>query len=166
MRSVAYCSIIHAKIGTILITANNKKLLGVTFTENKYKENENRITKQVKQEIEEYLAGKRFSFSHYDFDLSSLQRAVFDLVSAVSYGKVITYNQIARKLDLYEEVQTIANTITHNPYVILIPSHRVVTDERKLYRYAGGIDKKRALLKLENRVSLELSKQNEMVEQV
>ena len=149
MASIVYSSLVRLRIGTILITANNKELLGVSFTEDKYTPNENDITKQVKQEIIEYIEGKRFTFSCYQYQLSELQQRIFDTVSNVSYGKVVTYRQLAKKAGLSSSVQTVANILTHNPYIILIPSHRVVTDERKLYRYKGGIDKKRYLLLLE-----------------
>ena len=151
MASIVYSSLVRLQFGTILITANNKELLGVSFTEEKYSENENDLTKQVKQELIEYIEGKRFSFSTYQYQLSSLQQRIFDTVSQVSYGKVVTYSQLAKKAGLRSSVQTVANTLTNNPYIILIPSHRVVTDERKLYRYKGGIERKRRLLLLEKR---------------
>lgn len=151
MASIVYSSLVRLQFGTILITANNKELLGVSFTEEKYSENENALTKQVKQELIEYIEGKRFSFSTYQYQLSSLQQRIFDTVSQVSYGKVVTYSQLAKKAGLRSSVQTVANTLTNNPYIILIPSHRVVTDERKLYRYKGGIERKRRLLLLEKR---------------
>ena len=72
----------------------------------------------------------------------------------VPYGKTITYGMIAKKLaeQLGREsmsAQAVGGAIARNPISILIPCHRVVGTNGSLTGYAGGIERKIQLLKLE-----------------
>ncbi len=156
MRNIAYCSLLESELGTILITANASQLLGVHFTEQHYIENENTITRQVKQELKEYLQGNRFYFSYYHFDLQGFQAKVLAVVASIPYGKCLTYKQIAKKIGNPTSYRAVANALAQNPYLILIPCHRVIGSDRKLHGYQGGIQRKRKLLLLEKNVKKEI----------
>ena len=73
----------------------------------------------------------------------------------IPYGQTITYGEIARQLAVkqgtsYMSAQAVGGAVGHNEVSIIIPCHRVVGSNGSLTGYAGGIEKKVALLKLEH----------------
>jgi len=62
---------------------------------------------------------------------------------------VTTYGALAKKLGKSMSAQAVGGAVGHNPISILIPCHRVVGSDGSLTGYAGGIEKKEALLRLE-----------------
>lgn len=82
------------------------------------------------------------------------QNAVWDLLLRIPYGKLSTYGAIAGQLAEQRglssmSAQAVGNAVGHNPISLLIPCHRVVGSNGSLTGYAGGIEKKEALLRLE-----------------
>lgn len=65
MRSIVYNSSLKTELGTIFITANEKELLGIHFVTLAPSENENKLTKAVKNELMEYFSKTRTAFSTY-----------------------------------------------------------------------------------------------------
>jgi methylated-DNA-[protein]-cysteine S-methyltransferase len=104
----------------------------------------------VRQQLDEYLSGHRESF---DLELQPrgdlLQHRVWDLVALVPYGQTTTYGAIARRLSCDVTAQQIGGAVGRNPLSILIPCHRVIGSAGKLTGYAGGLERKRQLLDLE-----------------
>ena len=73
----------------------------------------------------------------------------------IPYGQTMTYGEIARKLAGKQNLphmsaQAVGGAVGHNEISIIIPCHRVVGTNGSLTGYAGGIDKKIALLQLEH----------------
>ncbi len=86
---------------------------------------------------------------------STFQKKVWDLLLKIPKGQVATYGQIAGYIARTEglaamSAQAVGGAVGHNPIAILIPCHRVVGANRSLTGYAGGMDKKSALLRIEN----------------
>lgn len=77
------------------------------------------------------------------------QRRVWKALLAVPYGETVTYGALAAQLDT--SPRAVGSAVGHNPISILIPCHRVVGSAGSLTGYAGGLDRKRALLALEGR---------------
>ena len=71
----------------------------------------------------------------------------------IHYGQTATYSDILRELQAeygkIGSVRAVGGAIGHNPISLLIPCHRIVGSDGKLTGYAGGLDKKAFLLKLE-----------------
>ena len=72
----------------------------------------------------------------------------------IPYGQTVTYGEIARKLADKQGIakmsaQAVGGAVGHNEISVIIPCHRVVGTSGSLTGYAGGVDKKAALLKLE-----------------
>ena len=151
MRSIVYCSLLKSEIGDILITANTSKLLGISFAEEVYTINENEITRYVKKELEEYLQGTRKYFSFYDLDITGFQARVLEEVAKIPYGRCMTYKQIAKRIGSPTSSRAVARAIAANPYLIIIPCHRVIGSDGKLHGYQGGIERKKYLLLLERK---------------
>ena len=71
-------------------------------------------------------------------------------MSEIPYGETLTYGEIAQKISPIMSAQAVGGAVGHNPISVLIPCHRVLGTDGKLTGYAGGIDKKIELLKIEN----------------
>lgn len=85
---------------------------------------------------------------------SPFRLMVWEILQEIPYGQTMTYGQIAetaaKRLGLDRmSAQAVGGAVGHNPISIIIPCHRVVGKDGSLTGYAGGIDKKTALLKLE-----------------
>ena len=86
---------------------------------------------------------------------TTFRMAVWKLLKAIPYGETTTYGELARKLNETAGMKTCAravgNAVGHNPISIIIPCHRVVGADGGLTGYAGGLDMKQKLLKLEQK---------------
>jgi O-6-methylguanine DNA methyltransferase len=110
-------------------------------------------TAEARQQITEYLAGKRQLFD-LSVDLSGLspfQQSVLQVTAAVPYGEVTTYKQIAALLGRPHAARAVGRAEATNPIPLVIPCHRVLGSDGSLHGYGGpgGIKMKAWLLKLE-----------------
>ena len=105
----------------------------------------------VARQLGEYLAGDRTAFelpvkvTGSDFD-----RRVWELIAEIPYGQTTTYGDLARDLGAGTDPRDVGAAVGRNPLCIIIPCHRVVGATGKLTGYAGGLDRKRALLEIEH----------------
>lgn len=112
----------------------------------------------VVQQLEQFFAGERT-----DFDVAvrpsgtDFQRRVWNALRQIPYGETRSYGQIAEAIGNPTAVRAVGLANSHNPVSIVVPCHRVISSTGKLTGYAGGIDRKRALLELEG--ALETSPQ-------
>jgi methylated-DNA-[protein]-cysteine S-methyltransferase len=79
------------------------------------------------------------------------QRDVWMAIGAVPFGDTITYGELARRCDRPSAVRAAGAATGRNPLTIVIPCHRIVGSNGALTGYAGGLERKRALLALEAR---------------
>jgi methylated-DNA-[protein]-cysteine S-methyltransferase len=85
-------------------------------------------------------------------DGTDFQQAVWKLLLEIPYGSTSTYGAIASQLAAggkKASAQAVGGAVGHNPISLLIPCHRVLGSDGSLTGYAGGLEKKRALLELE-----------------
>lgn len=87
-------------------------------------------------------------------NLTSFREKVIKIMNNIPYGKVVTYNDIAKEITKEENiqkmsVQAVGGAVGWNPICIIIPCHRVVGTNKNLTEYGGGLKNKIALLKLE-----------------
>lgn len=88
-------------------------------------------------------------------EVTSFRKMVLKTVGNVPYGQTITYKQIANTLQQNDssiqsnKARAVGNALGHNPIMIIIPCHRVIGSNGSLMGYAGGLDRKRLLLNLE-----------------
>ena len=86
---------------------------------------------------------------------SAFRQAVWQILLQIPYGQTITYGEIARQMSEIQNTphmsaQAVGGAVGHNEISLIIPCHRVVGTNGSLTGYAGGIDKKISLLKLEH----------------
>ena len=105
----------------------------------------------VARQLGEYLAGDRSAFelplkaNGTDFD-----RRVWELIAEIPYGQTTTYGDLARDLVPGTDPRDFGAAVGRNPLSIVIPCHRVIGSTGKLTGYAGGLERKRALLQIEH----------------
>ena len=83
---------------------------------------------------------------------TAFQEAVWKLLLKIPYGKTTSYGAIAALLagaGKKAASQAVGGAVGHNPISLIIPCHRVLGSDGSLTGYAGGLEKKRALLELE-----------------
>lgn len=105
---------------------------------------------QAARELAEYFAGDR-----RDVDVpvgppgTAFQQAVWAELRRVPYGSTTTYGVLAARVGSPGAVRAVGSAIGRNPVAVLVPCHRVVGSDGNLRGYAGGVERKRALLDLE-----------------
>lgn len=159
-----YTTTYQSPIGEILLAADDVGLTGLWFDGEKYyawnldekhEEKEIPIFVEVKNWLDIYFSGKEPDFMPPMHMLGTdFQKEVWEILRTIPYGKTTTYGEItvkiAKKRDLTRmSAQAVGNAVGRNELSILIPCHRVVGANGSLTGYAGGIDKKIVLLKLE-----------------
>jgi methylated-DNA-[protein]-cysteine S-methyltransferase len=106
---------------------------------------------EVARQLGEYLAGDRTAFElPLKVTGSEFDRRVWDLIAGIPYGETTTYGEIARSLGTGTEPRDVGGAVGRNPLCVIVPCHRVVGATGKLTGYAGGLDRKRALLEIEH----------------
>lgn len=80
---------------------------------------------------------------------TAFQRQVWQAVSRVGRGCTTSYAALAASMDRPGSARAVARALAANPVLLLVPCHRVIGGDGRLRGYAGGIERKRALLALE-----------------
>lgn len=143
--------IISSPLGNIRISSREGCLSELKFTE---EETDGEILDQVllsaKQQLEEYFAGERTTFDMpIGLGGTDFQRKVWLTMNQVPLGQTTTYLKIAQKLGNPGAIRAVGAAIGANPILVILPCHRVLGSDGDLTGYAGGLDKKKALLELE-----------------
>ena len=110
-----------------------------------------RRTDVVRRELDEYFAGTRRDFD-LETDLSAVpvfHRQVLRELALVPFGQVTTYGALAAKVGKPNAARAIGGAMNRNPIPIVLPCHRVIGSNGRLVGYAGGLDRKEQLLRLE-----------------
>lgn len=106
-------------------------------------------------QLGEYFAGQRTAFDlPLDFEGiggTPFQRRVWTALAEIPYGKTISYGELARRIGQAAAVRAVGLANGRNPVSIIVPCHRVIGANGTLTGYGGGMDRKRALLDLEER---------------
>jgi methylated-DNA-[protein]-cysteine S-methyltransferase len=148
-------------LGPLTVVARHEALVGLYFAEHARRPaeetfgrrtpaGEDALLTETADQLHAYLAGRREEFA---LPLAAagddFQRAVWDLVAAVPRGATTTYGGIARRLGDLRLAQRVGRAVGSNPLCVLVPCHRVVGADGSLTGYAGGLERKRVLLDLE-----------------
>lgn len=156
-------------LGAILLAADETGLTGLWFDGQKFfardlpverVEQNTPALSEVKRWLDIYFTGKEPDFMPPLHPIgSAFRRSVWDILLRIPYGQTTTYGEIARQLAEKQgrpriAAQAVGGAVGHNKISIIIPCHRVVGTNGSLTGYAGGIDKKAALLRLEMKMTL------------
>lgn len=113
-------------------------------------EKDNSILAQCRRELDEYFAGERREFTvSLDLHGTPFQMRCWDALLEIPYGQTCSYGDLARKVGSPNGFRAVGMANHDNPIPIIIPCHRVITSDRKLGGYGGGLEVKERLLRLE-----------------
>ena len=162
---MVYTTDYQSPLGTIFLAADEKGLTGLWLEGQKYyaaqikkeecRQEKTPVLKDAERWLDIYFQGKEPDFMPALHPVGTeFQSAVWEILRRIPYGRTITYGEIAGQLAAQRGVkkmsaQAVGGAVGHNKISIIIPCHRVVGSNGSLTGYAGGIDKKIALLKLE-----------------
>lgn len=154
----------HSLLGDILLAADELGLVGLWFDGGKYfadvlenhaVEKETSILQEAGCWLDLYFSGKQPDFMPPLHLIGSpFRQEVWNLLLEIPYGQTTTYGKLAEILAKRRglsqmSAQAVGGAVGHNPISIMIPCHRVVGTNGSLTGYAGGMEKKVALLTLE-----------------
>lgn len=110
----------------------------------------------VRRELEDYFEGRRraFDVAVDTTVLPAFQQLVLTELARVPYGEVATYGGLAGRIGKPRAARAVGGALNRNPIPIVLPCHRVVGASGSLVGYAGGLERKRALLELEGALTL------------
>lgn len=151
-------SAFDSPLGKLTLCSDGMHLTAVTFEGQKYEENHIPkdavwgtcpVLEETKTWLSGYFAGKIPDFlPSLAPKGTSFQRKVWEWLLRIPYGETVTYGELAKTLGC-KSAQAVGGAVGRNPISILIPCHRVVGADGSLTGYAGGVEKKERLLKIE-----------------
>jgi methylated-DNA-[protein]-cysteine S-methyltransferase len=104
----------------------------------------------ARQQLADYFSGLRLAFDlPLDLHGTPFQRSVWQALLAIAPGSTLSYAAMATAVGSPRAVRAVGAAIGKNPVSVIVPCHRVVGSQGALTGYAGGLDRKRALLALE-----------------
>ena len=151
-------------LGGITLASDGEKLTGLWFDGQKhfadnlpeqYEEKDLPIFAQTKQWLDIYFSGKEPDFTPplSLTGISPFRKRVWEIMLTIPYGRTSTYGEIAKQIAAETgkriSAQAVGGAVGHNSISLIIPCHRVVGKSGSLTGYAGGVNKKVALLKME-----------------
>lgn len=153
---IKYNNIYQSPIGRLVMESNGESLTGLRFdNEIKVKKEDLKVFNDTAKWLDIYFEGNipQIKIPLY-MTGTPFQMAVWELLREIPYGNTVTYGELAKIMAnrLNKEKmspQAIGGAVGSNPIGIIVPCHRVIGAGGNLTGYAGGIDKKEKLLKLE-----------------
>ncbi|EAD6203656.1 methylated-DNA--[protein]-cysteine S-methyltransferase [Listeria monocytogenes] len=149
-------------VGDLFITIDEKWIRNISYDEPKNWELlegtiiEKELFQALTIQLDDYFEGKR---EHFDLPVllkgTDFQQKVWQALSEIPYGVVVSYKDIAISAGSPKAVQAVGQANRANPIPIIIPCHRCVKSNGELGGYNGSdVDKKQYLLALEKGLSL------------
>ncbi len=146
-------------LGTMIVAATGRGLAGVWFEGQRHLPDTSRWPHQPRQpvlrmavaQLAEYFAGQRTAFD-LPLDLQGgtvFQQSVWQALLAIPRGATTSYASLSRRIGQPAAVRAVGAAVGRNPLSIVVPCHRVVGADGSLTGYAGGLERKSALLQLE-----------------
>jgi len=150
---------INTPLGKLLLARTTKGLAGVWFDGQKHhpapltamRSPDDELLRRAAEQLHAYFAGEGLGFDvPLDLQGTPFQRAVWQALLAIPSGETRSYGEIAAALGSASAVRAVGGAVGRNPVSVIVPCHRVVGSDGSLTGYAGGVDRKRALLELEH----------------
>lgn len=146
-------------LGKVLLAASDDDLIGLWFEGQKYEATPDAqwmhrpsaaVLQRAARQLDGYFSGQRKAFDlQLDLRGTDFQCAVWRQLQRIPFGQTLTYGQLAAKLGRPAAVRAAAAAVGRNPVSVVVPCHRVLGSDGSLTGYAGGLDKKQALLQIE-----------------
>ena len=155
---LSYCYM-ASPVGQLKLVANEQALVAILWDNENPKrvrlaelieDVSHPILLNTQQQLIEYFSGQRKVFDILlDFEGTDFQKKVWSALLTIPYGETRSYKQIAQQLGNEKAVRAVGAANGKNPISIIAPCHRVIGAGGALVGFAGGLDKKEILLRLE-----------------
>jgi len=161
-------TVIDSPLGEITLAADDDALVGVWLAGQRHRPGDEQLGDRLgddeaatdpvlapaRAQLAEYLAGRREEFTVPTRAAGTpFQRAVWDAVAAIGYGRTRTYRQLADDIGRPTAVRAVGAAVGRNPVCLVVPCHRVVGADGSLTGYAGGLERKQWLLAREQSIA-------------
>lgn len=139
-------------IGWITIQSEGEKITSLTMSHKDTNLGSSKVLAEAKRQVLAYLAGK---LTKFDLPVhlvgTEFQKSVWKVIAKISFGKTLTYGDIASKIGNPQASRAIGGAVGSNPVPLIIGCHRVLGSNKKITGYSGGdgIPTKEWLLDLE-----------------
>lgn len=111
------------------------------------------LLRQTEQQLTEYFAGSRTSFSiPLKLQGTDFQKRVWKVLQTIPYAKTMSYGQVAALAGNPKACRAVGMANNRNPVAIIVPCHRVIGANGGMVGYGGGLWVKEKLLRLEQDV--------------
>ncbi|ODS05323.1 methylated-DNA--[protein]-cysteine S-methyltransferase [Vibrio scophthalmi] len=150
-------TIIDSPLGKITLQSNQLGLTRVWFEVNTTlpsdlgeRDDSDALLLTAKTQLEEYFLGIR---NQFDLPLAAVgtpfQMQIWQALTTIPFGETWSYQDLANAIGNPKAVRAVGLANGKNPISVIVPCHRVIGKNGKLTGYAGGVERKAALLKLE-----------------
>ncbi|GAB3359661.1 MULTISPECIES: methylated-DNA--[protein]-cysteine S-methyltransferase [Giesbergeria] len=151
----------HSPWGELALAASPQGLCGLWFVGQRHMPTcldawphhaDNPYVHATLEQLQTYWEGQRTTFD-LPLDCSSgtpFQQSVWQALRHIRYGQTCSYSALAKHLGKPSAVRAVAAAVGRNPISVIIPCHRVLGQDGSLTGYAGGLERKSALLQLES----------------
>ncbi|MEG2359645.1 methylated-DNA--[protein]-cysteine S-methyltransferase [Acinetobacter sp.] len=146
-------------VGQLKLVANEQALVAVLWENENPKrvrlaelleEAQHPVLLETARQLNEYFAGQRRQFDlPLDFEGTDFQQKVWQALLSIPFGETRSYKQIAEQIGNPKAVRAVGAANGKNPISIIAPCHRVIGASGKLVGFAGGLENKDILLKIE-----------------
>jgi methylated-DNA-[protein]-cysteine S-methyltransferase len=156
---MTYYTYTEGPLGRMLFTADTDALTGMYFIGQKYEaaprpewaeEDHIPVFTALRAQLAQYFKGE---LGIFDLPLAArgtaFQQRVWEALLAIECGKTMTYGALAESIGFASSVRAVGAAVGRNPISVIVPCHRVIGADGSLTGYAGGLERKRALLLLE-----------------
>lgn len=146
-------------LGGMTLAARGSTLTGVWFNGQKHQPDFSKwpvdaqkpVLIETKRQLAEYFAGKR---QHFELPLNlrsgtAFQQTVWNALLSIAPGSTLSYGELGQTIGKPTAARAVGAAVGKNPLSIVVPCHRVVGSKGALTGYAGGIERKVVLLKIE-----------------
>lgn len=159
MNNTIYYTEYSSPLGQIILATTDLGICGLYFHDQRYFDGTKDWLKsphpfliEAAKQLDDYFAGRRQQFD-VKLDLTvhgtPFQQTVWRALLTIEFGKTSSYQVHASQINKPQAVRAVGGAIGRNPISIIVPCHRVVGSNGSLTGFAGGLDRKKYLLKLE-----------------
>jgi methylated-DNA-[protein]-cysteine S-methyltransferase len=156
-------SIAHTRcespLGPMIAAATTRGLAGLWFDGQRHlpdssawpQQDDHPVLRAAVVQITEYFCGTRTAFE-LPMDLqggTAFQQSVWRALLAIPRGSTTSYSVLGDRIGLPGAARAVGAAVGRNPLSIVVPCHRVLGVDGSLTGYAGGLERKSALLRLE-----------------
>ncbi len=146
-----YGTCYKSPVGLLWIQADDEHLLSVELVDGEMKGIGNSITQKAEKQLKEYFRGRRKKFElPLIFVTTPFRKRVYEALLNVPYGSTVSYKDLTIMAGNRRGFQATGQAVHFNPYMIIVPCHRVINADGSIGGYGRHIDVKKQLLNMEN----------------